>query len=312
MHRLFRTLAGLLTACLLFLTAASAVQARSKHHVTFGAWTPGSPFGGDLGPINQLQRTLRRHIGIVNWYQDWSTDASHFSWNVTKAVDGIRRSHRKAMLTWEPFKPGPWEAYSNQAIASGAYDGYIRQWASGVAKLRQPVYVRFAHEMNGDWYPWGGPVNNNSSASFKAMWRHVVDVSRGAGARNIRWVWSPLVEDSPNTPANHFEHYYPGRKYVDVLAIDGYNWGSGTPQFGGWRTFKHIFKPGYKRIARLGRQPVWVAEVGSASDGGDKGRWVRSMFADARRWKRLKAIVWYNQDKERDWSALGVASAFRR
>ena len=97
----------------------------------------------------------------------------------------------------------------------------------------------------------------------------------------------------------------------DVLALDGYNWGGGTPQFGGWRTFRGIFRKAMRRIGRLGPQPVWIAEVGSASDGGNKSRWVRAMFRTARKWKRLQAIVWYDQDKERDWSTASAASAFR-
>jgi len=311
MNVLSRTLVGLLLAVLAVVASLPSQASAKRHRVAFGAWTPGSPFGGELGPIDRLEGSLQRRVGIVNWYQDWSPD-NHFYWNVTKAVRAVRRSGRLPMLTWEPYKPGPWEAYTNQTIANGAYDGYIRQWARGMARLRRPVYVRFAHEMNGNWYPWGGPVNNNSFAAFKAMWRHVVRVVRREGARNVRWVWSPLTEDVPNTGGNRFERYYPGRRYVDVLALDGYNWGASTPQYGGWRSFRKIFRKPYKRIRKLGRQPIWIAEIGSASDGGDKARWVRNMFKNARRWRRVKAIVWYDQDKERDWSTASAASAFKR
>jgi len=310
MHLFTRILVLLLAASALAVPA-SAQAAKPGSRLTFGAWTDGAPYGGNIEPVEKLQGQLQRHIKIVNWYQDWGADADHFHWNVTKAVRALKSSRRVPMLTWLPYKPGPWEAYSNQAITSGAYDDYIREWAAGVARLRTPVYVRMAHEMNGNWYSWGGPVNNNNSEGFKAMWRHVVDVARGAGARNIRWVWSPLTEDVPNVRSNKFERYYPGRGYVDVLALDGYNWGASTPQFGGWRTFRKIFAKPYKRIKRLGPQPVWIAEIGSASDGGDKSRWVRNMFKTARKWKRLRAIVWFSQDKERDWSAVGAASAFR-
>lgn len=311
--------ARLLTRLLIALAAlAVALPAAPSHArgVTFGAWTPGSPFGGQLGATNRLESSLQRRVKIVSWYQDWGTDQSHFRWNVTKAVRGIARSGRTPLLTWEPFPgdpygPGPWDQYSNAAIARGDHDAYIRWWAGKVAKLHKRVYVRLAHEMNGTWYSWGGPVNNNSSASYKRMWRHVVDVARGAGATNIKWVWCPLAEDVPNTRANRFERYYPGRRYVDILSLDGYNWGASTPQYGGWRSFKKIFKRPYKRLSRLGRQPIWIAEVGSASDGGSKTKWVRAMFRTASRWSRLKAIVWFDQDKQRDWSTASAATAFR-
>lgn len=315
MNAPIRTLLVLFVTIFTVSALAPAPASAKRRSVTFGAWTPGSPFGGKLGATNRLEGTIGRRVKIVNWYQDWgSQDREHFKYNVTKAVRGVVRSGRRPMLTWEPYplaNGAPWNDYSNDAIASGRYDGLIRNWAAGVARLRTPVYVRFAHEFNGTWYPWGGPVNDNSPQSYKRMWTRVVDVARSAGATNIRWVWSPLAEDVPNEGVNRFENYYPGPGYVDVLALDGYNWGGGTPQFGGWRTFREIFKKAYKRIRRLGPQPIWIAEVGSASDGGNKARWVRNMFRTARKWKRLKAIVWYDQDKERDWSTASAASAFR-
>jgi hypothetical protein len=147
------------------------------------------------------------------------------------------------------------------------------------------------------------------------MWRHVVDVARGAGATNIKWVWCPLTEDVPNTRGNHFERYYPGRSYVDVLSLDGYNWGAATPQFGGWRSFHKIFAKPYRRIKRLGPQPIWIAEVGSATEGGSKAAWVRDMFKRARSMNRLSAIVWMDtiDAREGDWrmrSPADVLAAF--
>lgn len=300
----------LVTVVATAITAAPASARRTP--VTFGAWTPGSPFGGKLRATNALQRSIGRRVKIVHWFQDWGVDDHHFKYNTARAVRSIRRTHRIPLLTWEPYKEGAtWEAYSYDAIAGGAYDDYIRNWARGMARLRTPIYVRLAHEMNGNWYSWGGPVLNNNAESFKRMWTHVVDVARSAGATNVKWVWCPLTEDVPNVASNHFERYYPGPSYVDILSLDGYNWGAGTPQFGGWRTFRKIFAKPYKRMTRLGSQPIWIAEVGSASDGGDKAKWVRSMFRTASRMKRLQAIVWFNEDKARDWSTAAAAHAFR-
>jgi mannan endo-1,4-beta-mannosidase len=303
-----RTLIAALLAGLALL-ALPAAGASAKPDVRFGAWTPGSPFGGDLSATDALEQRIQRRVEIVHWFQDWGVDAQHFRWNVKKAVRSIRRSGRTPMLTWEPYKPGPWEAYRNRVIASGAYDRYIRFWARGLKRLKRPVYIRFAHEFNGDWYPWGGPVNDNSVSSFKRMWRHVVTVMRQAGARNVRWVWSPLVEGPKGKP--NFSRYYPGHRYVDVLGLSGFNWGASTPEYGGWRSFREIFSKAYRRIRTLGPQPVWITEIGSASDGGDKHQWVRNMFKTSRRWDRLTTIVWYDQDKERDWSTASAASAFR-
>jgi hypothetical protein len=69
-------------------------------------------------------------------------------------------------------------------------------------------------------------------------------------------------------------------------------------------------------MSRVGRQPIWLAEVGSATVGGDKEAWVRDMFRRAKSMRRLKAIVWMDtvEDGMFDWRArspANVAAAFR-
>ena len=128
------------------------------------------------------------------------------------------------------------------------------------------------HEMNGSWYPWGGTANENSAHDYVRAWRRLHGIFARVGAANVRWVWSPLVEDVPATPGNAFERYYPGSRYVDVLALDGYNWGTSVPGFGGWRSFDAVFASAYARIVRLGSQPVWIAETASDVGRGRQGR----------------------------------------
>jgi len=99
-----------------------------------------------------------------------------------------------------------------------------------------------------------------------------------------------------------------------VLGVDGYNWGSKAPGNGGWQSFSRVFKGAYKRLSKLGSQPIWIAEVGSAPEGGNKAAWVRDMFSKAKKMRRLKAIIWFNEDKEQDWRADAshkIAAAFR-
>lgn len=302
-----RPVIALVFVCLLLPAAASA-QPR------FGAWTPGSPNGGHLATTNALEQQVHRRVSIVHWFVDWAHGS--LTEDGSKAIRAVIRSHRTPLLTWMPADA--WRGitsaqpdYSLASIVRGDHDGQIRNWGRMIARFKKPVYVRLMHEMNGDWNPWGGTVNGNSSAQFRAAWRHVVDLARASGARNARWVFSPLAEDVPRVSANRFEKYYPGRRYVDVLGISGYNWGGDSPWYGGWRTFNKIFRKPYKRIRRLGPQPVWLTEVGCASNGGNKSAWVKRMWRQSSRWKRVKAIVWYNEDKEKDWSVANAASAFR-
>jgi len=288
-----------------------AAEAGPADPLLFGAYTPPAPEVG-MEKALELERQLNRRLDIVSWYQHWGGWGVDFNsaWVIAAAADG-----RVPMITWEPWTPGLADqpAYRLARIASGAFDPYILTWAISLKNYGRPVYLRPMHEMNGNWYPWGGTVNGNSAADYVAAWRHMHGIFSAAGATNVRWVWSPLAENTPNVPENAFERYYPGTRYVDVLALDGYNWGADAAEYGGWRSFDEIFAGAYARISRLGSQPVWIAEVGSGPTGGDKAAWVRDMFGSAAHYPRLSALIWFNQWKERDWRATSspaVAAAF--
>lgn len=263
--------------------------------------------------VHVLEQSLGRRLDIVLWYQHWAGWGPDFrpEWAQAAADGG-----RLPLLTWEPWKPEEPQdpRFGLAAIAEGGFDAYAEEWAEALRAYGGPVYLRPMHEMNGNWYPWGGSVGGNSPEAYVAAWRRLHELFTRTGAWNVRWVWSPCADDVPMTPENEFERYYPGSDVVDVLALDGYNWGAAKPEYGGWRSFEDIFAEPYDRIARLGRQPVWVAETASDASGGDKAAWVRDMFETASRLTRLEAIVWFHTLKERDWRATspdGVAAAFR-
>ncbi|MFO8148654.1 MAG: hypothetical protein R6T93_00005, partial [Trueperaceae bacterium] len=129
-----------------------------------------------------------------------------------------------------------------------------------------------------------------------------------------RWVFSPNVTDEPRTTDNRMERYYPGDDVVDILALDGYNWGT-KRDWSTWTPFQDVFRQGYDRIAALGPQPIWFAEIASAEAGGDKSAWITDMFATASdAFPRLEALIWFDEDKEADWriaSRPEVLAAFR-
>ncbi len=288
----------------------SAVTPQGTNVPRFGVFTDDSPYSGNVDNVHALQDRLGRDIEIVNWYQSWGGGewVSQVQQDVIKAVTD---SGRTPLLTWEPWDPAAGAdqpAYRLRAIADGAHDAYIAAWADALKANGAEIYLRPMHEMNGTWYPWGAKVGDNSPALYKAAWRRMHSIFAERGATNVKWVWCPLNSDVAGSP---MEDWYPGTEFVDVLSVDGYNWGSRHPDFGGWMTFEQVFADAYKRLSALGPQPIWIAEVGTAPQGGDKAQWVRDMWATARSWDRLDAIVWFDQDKEEDWRALPAADAFR-
>ena len=61
------------------------------------------------------------------------------------------------------------------------------------------VAIRFAHEMNGGWYPYGVAFkspgqrhNGNTPADYVAMLRHVVQRLRGDGVSHAVMVWNVM------------------------------------------------------------------------------------------------------------------------
>lgn len=250
-------------------------------HPMFGAYTDGGVWQG-MQPVQQLETLLGRKLDVVQWFMSWGTPYD------VALVESASADGRRPLITWEPNQQ------SVAAIAAGTYDGIIRDFADGVRATPGLVYVRPFPEMNGDWEAWNG-----DPAALVEAWRHMANVFRAEGADNVRWVWSPNVTDEPNTPANAMERYYPGDAYVDVLALDGYNWGT-TTSWSTWQSFEQIFARPYARITALGPQPVWITEVASSSQGGDKAAWVANML-DTPAFPRIQALIWFNQNKETDW-----------
>jgi beta-mannanase len=250
-------------------------------------------------------------VDLVHWFQAWGAGYRTFR---SEWLDRVAASGRRGLISWEPWAltgDAHQPAFAPASIVSGAHDDYIDSWAQGFAARRDgPWYVRPMHEMNGHWYPWAGGIAGNDPASYRQAWRYVHDRFRSAGVESVAWVWCPLADDVTGP----FEAYYPGDAYVDVLALDGYNWGAATPEYGGWRTPQDIFAAPYRRLAEIGPQPIWFAEVGCAPDGGDKAAWVDALL-DGTSFDRLTAVVFFGIDKERDWRVdadPAVAAAVRR
>lgn len=218
------------------------------------------------------------------------------------------------LLTWEP-----WVANGNTVqadytldnIAAGKHDAYIKQWASGMKSYGKPIMLRFAHEMNGNWYPWSEGVNNNGSGDYVKAWQHVHDVVAAEGVTNVSWVWSPNVPYYGSVPLNSL---YPGDNYVDIVALDGYNWGTTQSWGSAWQTPQQLFGQGITELRTIapGKQ-ILIAETASAEQGGSKADWNTNLVSYLSAQPDVMGFVWFDLNKEVDWridSSTTSASAF--
>ena len=261
--------------------------------------------------VYSIEQRISHQVDIVQLFQIWGDQGSR-GLN-TQWLSDASSGGRKVLVTWEPQVSADRKAdqpgWSLSDILSGRYDDYIKSWAQGLAAYGKPVYLRPMHEMNGVWYPWCGTVNGNTPQKYKQAWIHIWSMFQNAGATNVRWVWSPNAQDVPSD--NRFEKYFPGSRYVDVFALDGYNWGNAYPQYGGWKSFSEIFGRAYKRIIQLGPEPVWIPETGTAPEG-DRAGWISNMFHSLKTgFGRITAIVWFDSGDWQIGSDSAVLSAFR-
>lgn len=80
-----------------------------------------------------------------------------------------------------------------------------------------PVLWRPYHEMNGDWFWWGGRVGESPTRDFyKQIYDRMVNYHH---LNNLIWVWNV---DRPSTPIRKFSNFYPGDQYLDIASLDVY------------------------------------------------------------------------------------------
>jgi hypothetical protein len=270
--------------------------ASTSRQIALGASVGGYPsYPLNPRPLDNYISMTQKTPAVVNWFQDWSGGF------VVEHFEDVSRRGAIPMVTWSPQdypKNGntvKQPDYALRTITAGNHDSYIRNYARNAAAWGKPMYLRFAHEMNGNWYPWSPGVNGNTSAQYVASWRHVHKIFEQEGATNVRWVWSPNIALSYTTP---FAEVYPGDAYVDWVGIDGYNWGGSQ-----WTSFADVFGPSYRTLARMTRKPIMIAETGSVESGGNKARWIRRALLNdvPQSFPRIKAVLWFSINYDRDW-----------
>jgi beta-mannanase len=289
------------------------VAARSRTTpIALGAYVSGAPWHAD--PLDRFTALVGRVPAIVMWYQDWGTPGSR-EFDAAK-LQLVAARGATPLITWDPWAwaDGPHQPeYSPARIAAGQFDDYIREWARGARGWGKRLYLRFAHEMNAAYYPWGVGNNGNTAADFVAAWRRVVDIFRQEGASEVRWIWSPNVAFHGTAP---FRSVYPGRDYVDVLALDGYNWGP-IDAWHTWTSLTGVFRSSYDELAALdSKKPMMIAETASTEYGGDKAAWIKSGLLTEMpvHFPRVKAVIWFHEHKETSWhvdSSVESLQAFR-
>ena len=275
-------------------------QAAPVRRVALGAFTE------DLASFEQLRQSTGASLRTFTYYRAWSTSPT-FDADFARQVAA---AGAVPSITWEPWAPGAGvdqPAYRLSRIASGAFDPYLDRWAQGIRAYGQPVVLRFAHEMNGSWYPWAESVNGNRPGDYVAAWKRVQARFAAAGVSNVTWAWSPNISYPGSTPLRAL---YPGDAHVQQVGLDGYNGGTALP-WGGWKSFSALFDASLAEVARFTARPVVIGETASTELGGSKATWTTDLFAAVAARPRIVGVTFFSVDKETDWRIDSSPSALR-
>ena len=300
----FPLFVGLLGMTSLIPADGARTSGSSTAPRAFGVAAPGAP--GDLSLISGLTSSLGRAPNLVMWYAHWSYRSDF------PAAEAARVAAGGAVpeVTWEPWLPEAGvsqPAYALDRITAGDHDAYVTTWARQIKAYKKPVILRFAHEMNGTWYPWAEQVNGNRPGDYVRAWRHVTGVFKAVGATNVTWKWSPNV---PYPGSADLRTLYPGDAYVGAVALDGYNWSTLQPG-SAWTPFWDVFATGIAQVRALTSKPLYIGEVGCPEVGGDKAAWIRDMFATLAAHPEIRGFTWFDYAKETDWRIASSEASLR-
>jgi hypothetical protein len=161
---------------------------------------------------------------------------------IASAAEQLRQNGGTLLLTLEPME-------GLQAVTEQDADDLAGMLA-GFNTNGVPVIVRFAHEMNGSWYPWGQQPDD-----YVEAFRRVADAVHEQ-APSSAMMWAPnygggypfaggAYESLPGTAGfadldtksdgvltafdDPYAPYYPGDDAVDWVGMSLYHWGNTYP-----------------------------------------------------------------------------------
>lgn len=254
-------------------------------------------YSNNTGELTAVENLLGKTVSTVGIYKQFGLNTNR---NLVESdLAYIKSSGKTLLLTWEPWNPNEGTSQSVdylKEIIEGKHDDYISAFANQIKNYTAPVILRFAHEMNGNWYPWG-----NRPEEYISAYRKIVETFRNSGVTNVRFMWSINGDNVPYEPIGQSSKYYPGDGYVDMVGLDGYNFGT-SRQGSTWKSFSQIFLPSYSFVSRTyPNKPIIISETASTEFGGNKTEWVEGMFSALVNMPKIEEIIWFNLLKETDW-----------
>jgi hypothetical protein len=243
--------------------------------------------------LSALDAFARRSGGMpASWsiWSDWGGANRDFP--SRSLLAGLRVRGVRPVIFWQPTHPNvrleP-DKYTYAHIVAGDWDTYLTSWAQDARTWGGRVVVRFAHEMNAPWFPWGIGRYGNTPRNYKAAWRHVVTMVRGI-APNVRFMWAP------NAPCGarcvDYSLIYPGDDYVQLVGFSSYNWTGNTKL-----PMASMYRATVQNLMAVSDRRIVAAETGIKGPGAGRGAWLARGYRDVyQQYPRMKGIIYFDID----------------
>lgn len=279
---------------------AAATPTPAQRPVYWGVWMDGVPW--NMNKLQAFETAVGKGVSIVHYGQAWQQNGVLQPF-YPGPLDAVRAHGSIPMINWGSWDMSGTATQPNfrlREIYNGRYDTYLTQWARAANAWGHPFFLKFDHEMDGDWtYPWSEQLNGNQPGDYVKAWRHVHDIFQREGATNATWVWCPNTITSVSVP---LKGLYPGDAYVDWTCLHGYNWGGGA-----WPSFTQVFRgsprlpyDSYQQVVDIApSKPMMIGEWASteAGDGGaKKAAWIRDALETQipYNFPQIRAVVWFD------------------
>jgi len=242
-----------------------------------------------------------------------------FSFGSRELLEADAAAGRITVITLAP------NGFSSAAIANGAADSKLVEQARIANDFEGAVWIRPMPEMNGHWSPWCSVTASGrsrgaaySAKAFVRAFRRITIIMRGGSVEelddqlgqaglpslkadradisasgNVKLLWNPQGEGSPNVAGNRPRDYWPGPVFVDYLGDDLYE----IRGKASWATMDAFYKAFPKPFV-VGEWAPW---------GYDSPDFARRMFAWARSHPRTIGLIYFN----RGWSGGGGTFALK-
>ena len=184
--------------------------------------------------IEEVERQWRNGAVIaLTWHEVRPTDDEPVTFH--DSVQGHLTDYE-----WQQLLTPGTPLYNRWCAQVDVVAGYLRQ----LRDAHVPVLFRAYHEMNGNWFWFGGrPGKNGSAALYRQIYDRFVNVHH---LDNLVWVWNV---NAPSGNAGSIADYFPGAQFADVVTMDIYG----------------DFKQDYydSMLALAAGKPIALAEVGA-------------------------------------------------